>query len=463
MMRRNSEQSVNWIPVLLLLSLLVPVFFFLGPVRLTVYRVILLLVFIPVLMSIFSGKKKIYLFDYLILFSFSWSVLSLSVVHGFGDIIETSAIYFIEGVGAYLTSRMLISNRESFVVFVKVLFFAIVGLLPFAVYESLTGQPIIIDFLRKFFAVPPSLFQDKRLGLERSQVVFEHSILFGVFCSSVFGMTFYVLNRRSGFFTAYVRLGLVFVASFLSISGGAVVAIFIQGFWITWDKVTAFARIPYRWWLLTFGFLAAYIFIDILSNRSPFHVFVSYLTFSPGSAYNRILIWEYGTETVYSAPVFGIGMGRWLGPEWMGDSVDNFWLLVTMRYGVPGGLTFMAAIYFLMKNLGSRDFNDEELGDFRKGYLVSLGGMIVAGCTVHYWNATYILFMLMLGSGVWMADAGQKEKAPEEGIPDEKKDPRKRYMARPKRQGKEVLAVDNADRARNPYVRKRNVDARTKV
>lgn len=411
-MRGKADNTINWIPVFLLLSLYIPVFFFVGPIRLTVYRVILLAIFIPLLLRLISGTIKVYLFDFVIITSFLWSVLSISVIHGFVESIETNAVYFIEGVGAYLCTRIMISNRHEFLIFVKVLFFMAVLMVPFAAYEAVTGQPIIMDALRKVFSVPPSIVQDKRLGLERSQVVFEHSILFGVFCSSIFGMTYYALNRKSNIVTRGMRLFIVSLASFLSISGGAVLAIFIQCVWIGWDRVTMIARIPKRWWLLTFCFVAAYIGVDVLSNRSPFHVFVSYLTFSPGSAYNRILIWQYGTETVAAFPVFGIGMGRWLGPEWMGDSIDNFWLLLTMRYGMPGGIGFIIGIIMLMMKLGSGAISDPELSDYRKGYMVSLGGLIVAGCTVHYWNATYILFMMILGSGVWIMNE-KADSAPE--------------------------------------------------
>ena len=29
-------------------------------------------------------------------------------------------------------------------------------------------------------------------------------------------------------------------------------------------------------------------------------------------------------------------------------------------------------------------------------------GLILAGTTVHYWNATFCLFMFLLGSGAWL-------------------------------------------------------------
>jgi hypothetical protein len=78
-----------------------------------------------------------------------------------------------------------------------------------------------------------------------------------------------------------------------------------------------------------------YVGIDLFSTKTPFHVFVNYFTFSKQSAYNRILIFEYGTAEVARHPVFGIGLGDWERPVWMSDSMDNFWLVTAVRYGVP--------------------------------------------------------------------------------------------------------------------------------
>ena len=38
----------------------------------------------------------------------------------------------------------------------------------------------------------------------------------------------------------------------------------------------------------------------------------------------------------------------------------------------------------------------------RKGLIITLCGLAVAICTVHVWNAPYVLFIFLLGSGMWM-------------------------------------------------------------
>jgi hypothetical protein len=67
--------------------------------------------------------------------------------------------------------------------------------------------------------------------------------------------------------------------------------------------------------------------VDLLSNRTPFHVFVTYLTFSVETGYARIMIWNWGIAEVMRHPVFGIGLAEWERPLWKSGSMDNFWLV----------------------------------------------------------------------------------------------------------------------------------------
>ena len=35
----------------------------------------------------------------------------------------------------------------------------------------------------------------------------------------------------------------------------------------------------------------------------------------------------------------------------------------------------------------------------------------LVGWTVHFWDAAYVLFLFLMGSGVWMLDVETKERA----------------------------------------------------
>ena len=111
---------------------------------------------------------------------------------------------------------------------------------------------------------------------------------------------------------------------------------------IGWEVLTRGIRA--RWRLLSLGCVLAYFSIDLLSNRTPFHVIVTYLTFNVQTGYNRILIWQYGSAEVLRHPIFGIGLGDWERPAWMSSSMDNFWLVIAVRYGLPAFILICRAV-----------------------------------------------------------------------------------------------------------------------
>ena len=73
----------------------------------------------------------------------------------------------------------------------------------------------------------------------------------------------------------------------------------------------------------------------------------------------RVHIWHYGTPSVLNYPIFGTGFNDWERPSWMGGSIDNFWFVCAVRYGIPGFL-FMAAgflsVCFGLGRLGNLSF-----------------------------------------------------------------------------------------------------------
>jgi len=278
----------------------------------------------------------------------------------------------------------------------------VVSLLPFAMYENISGSPILIDLFGKVFSVYDVVGSELRYGLRRAQGPFEHFILFGIVCSSAFALSFYVLQptRLGGRLTS----GLVVLAVLSSLSSGAFLSVAVQAILIGWDKVMA--NVTRRWTILAIIVATAYFFVEIGSNRSAFDVFISYLTFNADTSYMRIHIWNYGTQSVVKHPIFGLGLNDWERPPWMGGSIDNFWLVTAVRYGIPGFL-FMAGVFLsVCLGLGRLKNLPFGVGQCRKALIFTLCGFAFAACTVHLWDAPYVLFIFLLGSGMWMYDHG---------------------------------------------------------
>lgn len=379
-------------------TLLIPIEWSIGPLHLPPYRFLLLLLTLPCIALILSGTRgPIRTVDIVLLLHSLWVCFALIVVHGISKGIEAGGIYFVQAYGSYAIARCFIRTPEDFR---RVFFFLLVIVamtLPFAIYESLTGT-LLLTKLSKFLPVYTPIVKEPRLGLFRAAVVFEHQILYGVFCASILGIVFFI--ARGG--KRLTRTPMPILATFFSLSSGPLVAAFWQIALIAWHFLTR--RIPYRWWLLS-GILALiYVTLDILSNRSPVQIFISYLTLNPRSAWNRIQIWDYGTAEVARHPVFGIGQNEWVNAPWMSQSMDNFWLFIAVRYGLPGLILLVLAIFALLIPLMRLKPADALIGDYRLGWIISMMGLIVAGVTVHYWKSIFCIMMLIFGSAVWMLD-----------------------------------------------------------
>jgi hypothetical protein len=388
---------------LFILSLALPIVFYAGPLRLSPYRALLLALFLPCLVAWLAGQLgRVRLPDILVLTACLWGLTALTVNHGLQIAWEPAGVLLIETFGAYLLARLLIRNEHGFRIMVRVLFWTICVLLPFAVLESLTGRAILVEVLQSVTAVVAQGDTDTRFGFHRAQVVFEHPILYGVFCASGIGLTYYVTGPGRSALGRLLWTAPVALAAMASLSAGASASIMSQVGLTGWDYVAR--NIRHRWRLLGILVLAAYLVVDLLSNRTPFHVFVTYLTFSVETGYSRIMIWNWGIAEVMRHPVFGIGLAEWERPLWKSSSMDNFWLVVAVRYGAPAFLMLAGAFALIMRALGKAALDDDRLRACRAGLLMTLAGLIIAGCTVHYWNALYVWFMFLLGSGVWMLD-----------------------------------------------------------
>lgn len=401
--RRSGTRITDYIPYLLILSLLIPYRIQLGPFLLSPNRIFLLLVLIPCLFTILSGRfGKVLAADVLMFAHTLWMTLALFVAHGLADGAEPVGIHFVEVMGSYLVARCYVRSAEHFRMIVRLLFVSMVIMLPLLLAETFTGN----HYLNRLMALAgPAMtphFMEPRLGLERAFGVFVHPILLGVYCVSFFSLTYYVLGYGSRRVVALMRTGLVAVGMACSLSAGPLLAAVTQSMLMAWDHVTR--TIPNRWLILggLSGFM--YVVLDLLSNRTPFHVIVDYLTFNTGSAYNRILIWQFGSAEVQRHPLLGIGLNEWERPYWMSSSMDNFWLVLAVQGGIPALLFFAGAVLAVCFAVSRIRLADPRLIAYRRGWMIAIAGLAFAGATVHYYKTMFCLLVFLIGSISWMLD-----------------------------------------------------------
>jgi hypothetical protein len=394
------NRSSIFIPMFIV-SLAIPVFFFIGPLRLSSYRIFLLVGIFPALYFWATNAKipKI-LPDFLVLFFPVWATLALASHYGISFAIEAGGMLFIETAGAYFIARVLIQNADRFEQLIKWLIWTVLCLLPFALIEAVTGQEILIEFFRVFGKTHGIIHADPRWGFDRVQGPFEHPIHYGVFCGTALSFAFYYKAEIQSFLYRALRASIILFTAIWSLSSGPLTGLVAQLLLIAYDLVTR--SIAKRWKILIGGVVAAWIAVDLFSNRTPPEVFITYFAFSAHTAYNRINIWVYGTQSIAKHPLLGIGYEEYERPWHVySSSIDMFWILPSMQFGIPAGFALLGAfIYITLRVARAKISNPREI-ILRRATMICFVGLILSGWTVHYWAAMYSLVIFLFASGIW--------------------------------------------------------------
>ncbi|HEY4963078.1 MAG TPA: hypothetical protein VIH90_00075, partial [Candidatus Saccharimonadales bacterium] len=269
-MEKNSDHLSSWI-TLLVFSFLVPSQFsieFIG-LRLSVYRIVLLLCIFPVAKIFFSRIKRLPV-DNFVFVTAGLMFVSMLINNG-SDGFAFGGSLVLETIVPYLLGRVYIQKKENLIAFADVHFKVILLLLIPVMYELFTGHNI---FIHTFGGVVGRNLQSIRFGLYRASGPFEHAILLGIFAAAGFALT--SISKKNGI-AKYLA---ILVVSFTSISSAVYLMLAIQIVMLKIERL-AHARLS----SYAFVLIGAYVFINILSNRTPMEVLSSYLTMNPETAY----------------------------------------------------------------------------------------------------------------------------------------------------------------------------------
>jgi hypothetical protein len=205
----------------------------------------------------------------------------------------------------------------------------------------------------------------------------------------------------------------VALAVFLSLSSGALLPVIMMAFMILWWN--ALHRTGIAWHLLIALAVLAYVTVDLLSNRTPVQVFFSYATFSAHNAYWRGLIFDWGMVNVWANPVFGIGLNDWVRPHFMNSgSMDNFWLVMAVRYGIPGFLLVAAGYALGVWAIARARLDwDPVVAQLRRAWMLTFVGLAFTLCTVHVWTNIYSYTFFLYGAGIWFIFARPDTPSPD--------------------------------------------------
>ncbi len=417
---KTTEDRLSFLVVLYLICVVLPITVHLGSVVLTTLRMLLLVVSVPMLVSLLLGRYgRTIPTDWLFLGHALWLTAALALNNP-DRVVQQAPSVGVEFLGGYVVARACIRSRAQFVAMCRVLMLIVLALVPFALLETQTGAPALLKAIRALPGVTSVelVYADKRLGLERVQSVFAHPIHHGLFCSVVFSLVSVGLWGQMARTKHILLSGILALMTFLALSSGALLALALQFGLIAWSLL--FRRVEARWRILVATFVALWILVDILSNRGPIQVFMSYATFSAHTAYWRSIIFEWGVMNVFgsaehgipSAFFFGIGLNEWIRPAYMhSGSMDNFWLVMAVRYGFPGflliALGFAVQVTKLMRLRLAPGHPSLML---RRACVFTFLGLSFTLATVHVWSNIFSFVIFFIGATAWMVQPGAMEE-----------------------------------------------------
>lgn len=397
------------IAILFFISIFIPVEFYTmaGSVRIEAYRIILGLALLYAFFNLNKVLAQIDLADILLFGLIGLAFASFWHNHSLQKAIESTGLYALETLGAFYLARMFITTPERFYKFNKVFIFAIMALLLVTVYESFAKHRILHELAENFTGNKSLDFRLYthyyiRGDIMRATSVFAHPILFGTLSAMFFPFAVIAFLRLR---TTLNGLGLfsLTLSMIMTLSSAPLLALIFQGF--TGLLVKFWDNSRRLWVALFFGGIAGAMILNAASNRGFFGILISYLTFNPNTGYFRMLQWEYSMDDILNNPILGIAHNDWTRPywkDWMGDSIDSFWLLLTLQHGIFALLfVLMACFYAVFNTLNNVSRQPESVRWMVTAWLLAFMSLILIGFTVDYFGKLQPLFFFMLGAIGW--------------------------------------------------------------
>lgn len=388
-----------------------PVWFMAGDTLLTPTR-LLAVIFIPIiLIRLLSGAYgRIVLPDIMILSYSAWVMLSYISNQGTRVFVYAS-LQVAMLLGGYLIGRATVRSPEAMMSMARMFAGMVIFFLPFAIYESISGHYLIpawIDAI-PFLDSVKEIDYDRRMGLDRAQVMMAHPIHFGLYCSMPLSLYVVGLANHVNFYRRVFVAFLILGAVFLSVSSGPFFSALFQMMLIGYFLVTRRMKKP--WKLLLWGSAITYTILELASDTFAFYAIASRIAFNPSTAFYRRLIWRFGSEQVHRTPMFGVGQGYWARPFWMSSSIDNFWLQIAVTSGLPATIFMIVAFFGLMIRAGRGQYvPGTDAYNVRIAWTITFVSLSLALSTVTVWNEVLTVTMFMLGAGAYMLQVEPKSQ-----------------------------------------------------
>ena len=393
---------LDWLPLLLFYSLFLPteVSVTIAGFSLYAYRVVLL-VFVPfVVHHMLQGRFRLTFVDLTMIAAGLWIIFATGWHYGLDVGLSSGGPLALDYVLAYLVGRCFFPTPLALR---RLLYFGIpvvliVGLS--LVVEAVANRYIVRPLLGAVFGNSPAAalarLGEVRLGLMRATGPFLHPISGGLFMGSLLPLYFYADLPRRGWLGICGSL-----CAFFTVSSAAIVSVVLSVGAIVYDRMRRFTG--FGWGVVAAVVLFLIVCAEVLTESGAARIIIRTLALNPATGYARLLIWDYGWADVGRHPMFGIGMfDDYQRPSWMNfNSVDNFWLLLALRYGIPGlcllVLVLVGSLVACARAPRSAEPESRHARPMRNAICISLIISALLLFTSSPWGAEIVWFYLLTG------------------------------------------------------------------
>jgi hypothetical protein len=319
-----------------------------GTIDFTVRRIVILAILAKLfLQTDLPGRFKLAAIDkFVIIYFFAEILAGATTAQSLGAFLENRGGAIFDMVLPYFAVRLIITNKDGYLILLKGILFLAAPLAIIAFYQSATGRNLLDFIPGQRYSEPPM-----RFGFYRAALTFSVSIMFGLFFAMLgpvcAGLWRSIRQERWIYATA---IGLMALGAFSSMSSGPILAATLAILFISLYRYR-------RYWKITVAVVVIMCgLVEIISNRHFYDV-IGRFTFSSSTAWYR--------SKLIDVALFQGGMsGHWLtgyglvDPGWSAkidnrDHTDlvNHYLLVLCRYGIIGLIPFIAIIVSAFKTI----------------------------------------------------------------------------------------------------------------
>lgn len=366
--------------------------FILGGIRVEPYRVLLLVYLILGFQNLIQEKyqlKELYLLIFLLLAS-----ISLLVNHGTSGI-QSSIILFLETFICYFIGKQVTKNNGKLGLrwLLGAFLVGYLIMVPLAIIESQNGYRIthvIASKLAGTWTEPYLGDSYIRYGLYRSSVIFSHPILYSIIAALFFLLSirlFPKVKQRVYSYIAYLT------ALITAVTSAGILMVCVQFGLIIIERLRRLIPNIYNY-VISLGVIII-ILLELFSTRGAIKVVMTIIALNPYTAWARYNQWTEAWDDVAENWYLGIGFNDWSRPFWMPDSIDSYWLLMFLRFGLIA-TSFLILFWFATTRdlyVAYRKHNDKTLFYM----FIAVVSLIIGVITVALFDRALLIAFFTLG------------------------------------------------------------------